>query len=66
MFNIVENHKTVHTRHRTLSAARDALAEIRKAALKKGLLATFYGSDCVHIGQRGESGIVKTFNILEG
>jgi hypothetical protein len=66
MFNIIKNHNTVIIKAKTLSAARDALADIRKNALKQKLLATYDGKDCIKIGRLGSAKIETTYNIMEG
>lgn len=65
MFQIIKDSQVVQ-RHKTLSAARDALADIRKAALKAGNPSAYNGKDALSIGRRGESRIFENYNILEG
>ncbi len=63
MFLIVKNHNTVMLRTKTLGAARDCLANIRKAALKAGKPATWHGRDVLHTSE----GLgFTTYQILEG
>lgn len=66
MFNVIKNHDTIIIKAKTLSAARDALADIRKNALKQKLLATYDGKDCIKIGRLGSEKIEATYTILEG
>jgi len=66
MFNVIKNHHTILLKTKTLSAARNTLADIRKAALKKGRLANYAGADCLHLGALGNREIEATYTILEG
>jgi hypothetical protein len=66
MFNIIKNHNTVLLKTKTLSAARDSLADLRKAALKNGRLANYEGRDCLNLGTLGNREIEITYTILEG
>ncbi len=66
MFNVIKNHNTILLKTKTLSAARDTLADIRKAALKKGCLANYAGADCLHLGALGDCNSADIYTIMEG
>lgn len=66
MYSIVLNNSRLVIKLKTLSAARDYLADIRKAALKSGRLASYDGQDCLNLGTLGSREIEVTYTILEG